>query len=570
MGNDQKVTTAEGNAGNSVFTNTDYWCNRITVSNSQNGQQWSNAGRYTVHLAARRLMILLTLLSLGGQIMNTYLSSRIAYDFSMRLRQDIYTKVLQFSKYEYERFGTSSLITRNTNDVTQVQSLVEMGLKFLIIAPLYLLGGIGLTYSLSPKLSLIFIAVIPFLTAGTILIYKFANPLYEKMQKWIDRLNLLFREGLTGVKVIRAFNRQAEDYNKYQTANLEYTKTAIAAGTIMSAFTPFITLLLNLTTVIILWVGAGSVSQGTMEVGTIMGTISYSAQILMGFAILTNVILAIPRGQISIQRIHEILHTPLSIGEPEVPALPDNSSLKLEHVDFRYPGAKKQALTGIQLNVQTGQTLAIIGSTGSGKSSLVNLLNRLYDVDNGTIRMADVDIRDIPLEELHSRISLAPQRSTLFMGTICDNMKMANPVATDAEIWQALDLACATEFVIGLPDGLDSTVEKNGGNFSGGQKQRLSIARTLLKPADIYIFDDTFSALDYKTDAAVRAGMKRHLVGAIVIIIAQRVSTVIAADQIAVLDDGRLTGVGTHEQLLADNSVYQEVVESQIYREGTA
>lgn len=516
------------------------------------------------------LMIALTIFSLIGQVLNTYISAKIAYKLGMDLRSDIYRKALSFSKSEYDKFGTSSLITRNTNDVTQVQNLIEMGLKFFILSPLYLIGGIGMTFLLSPKLALIFVAVVPFLTIATIIIYKIANPLYGKMQKLQDKLNLYFREGLTGVKVIRAFGKEDDEYQKYRVANQDYTRTSITAATIMAVFVPIITLLISIATLIITWIGAGSVVAGTMEIGTIMGAISYSVQILTGFGILTSVILAIPRGQISVGRIHEVLDTPLSIQDEKTPVLPGNGSLQFEHVDFRYPGAAKRTLEDINFTVQKGQCLAIIGSTGDGKTSLVNLIARLYDVENGCVKIGGTDIRQISQPELHELVSLTPQKSTLFMGTIRENMLMGKPDATDGEIWAALDMACATEFVKGLPSGLDSVIDKSGGNFSGGQKQRLCIARTLIKNAGIYIFDDSFSALDFKTDAAVRSNMKTKRSGAITVIVAQRISTIMGADLIAVLENGRLAGLGTHDGLKATNRVYGEIVDSQTYKEVVA
>lgn len=515
-------------------------------------------------------MIGITIMSLIGQVLNTYISAKISYNMSSKLRKDIYNKALTFSKREYDKFGAASLITRNINDVTQVQSLVEMGLKFLIIAPLYLLGGIVMTYRLSPKLSLIFIGVIPFLAIGTIVIYRFANPLYEKMQKLLDRLNLLFREGLTGVKVIRAFGREEEDYKKYNAINQNYTKTAIKAGTIMSVFTPFITVLLNLTTIIIIWIGSRSIASGTMEIGTTMAAISYSTQILIGFTILASVILAIPRGKISIERINEILDMNLSIIESSKTEVSKNGYLQFEKVYFSYPGAEKKALEDISFKVKEGETLAIIGSTGDGKTSLINLIIRLYDIESGYIKIGDVDIRKIKKSELNHMVSLVPQKSTLFMGSIRDNMLIAKPDATDEEIWEALDLACATEFVSNLNGGLDSMVEKAGGNFSGGQKQRICIARGLLKDANIYIFDDSFSALDFKTDRIIRESIQNKLSKAITVIVAQRVSAVMNADLIAVLDNGKLVGLGTHEELKKSNNVYKEIIDSQMYKEGIA
>lgn len=515
------------------------------------------------------VMIFLSVVSMAGAVLNTLFFSRISYKLGGELRSDVYRKVLCFSKAEFDKFGASSLITRNTNDVTQVQTLVEQGLKFMIMAPIQLIGGIVMTWLLSPTLAFVFVAAIPLLTVSYLVIYKFASPLYAKMQTLLDRLNLTFKEGLTGVKVIRAFGKEEAEFEKYDAVNGEYAKTSISAGTIMGFFLPVITMLLSFASLVIVWIGGKSIAGGAMEVGTIIGAISYGAQILMGFAMLTQVILAIPRGQTSAKRINDVLEQPLAIQDPEAPDSPatDETSLAFEDVDFRYLGASKKALSGISFTVYGGQTLAIIGSTGDGKSSLVNLISRLYDVETGQVRLNGADVRELPQKVLHDKVSFAPQASTLFFGTIRSNMLVGKPDATDAEIWAALDMAQATEFVSSLDKGLDSTVEKAGGNFSGGQKQRLCIARALLKNADIYIFDDSFSALDFKTDSAVRSAMQSKVADAITVIVAQRVSTVMNADLIAVLDQGMLVGLGTHDELKDTNPIYRQIVDSQLYKE---
>ena len=526
-------------------------------------------------LSKGALMIALSLISLVGAIVNTFIFSKISYKLGSQLRAEIYGKALSFSKFEYDKIGTSSLITRNTNDVTQVQNLVEMGLKFLILAPAMLIGGIVMTYLLNPTLALIFLATVPFLTISYLIIYFFARPLYTKMQKLLDQMNLFFREGLNGAKIIRAFSKEEIEFDKYNGVNQSYTQTSISAGTIMSFFIPVITMILSLSTVIIMWKGGKMVGDGTLAVGDIMGAISYSAQILMGFGMLTNIILAIPRGQISANRINEVLEMPLSIvqtgvvQEPKHSKLPTKmrTSLTFDHVDFRYHGADSKTLENITLEVSSGQTLAIIGSTGEGKTTLVSLISRLYDVENGAIKIEHQDIRKYDETKLRALISLTPQKSILFVGTIRSNMLMSKPNATDQEIWEALDIADATEFVSQLPQGLDSVIDKNGGNFSGGQKQRLSIARSILKDAKIYIFDDTFSALDFKTDLKIRQAIRRKLKDAITIIVAQRISTIMDADLIALIDGGKLSGLGTHDDLKAGNEIYQEIIESQFYKE---
>lgn len=515
-------------------------------------------------------MIALSGFGLLCGVCNVYLFSQISYKLGGELRSDIYRKVLSFSKNEFDKMGTATLITRNTNDVTQVQTLVEGVLKYFILAPSMLIGGIIMTWFLNPRLAIIFLCTVPILGVAYIVIYRYASPLYEKMQKLLDNLNLLFREGLTGVKVIRAFRRENQEYEKYKAVNQEYTSNYVKAGTIMSISIPLVTMLISLATVLIVWIGGKGVENGTVEIGSIMAAISYSAQILMGFGMLTNVILAVPRGQISAKRIYEVLDMPISVKEPDKAVSAEGTALVFENVDFRYQGAEKKTLEDINFSVHAGQTLAIIGSTGDGKSSLVNLISRLYDVEKGCIRIGGMDIRNLEQRKLRDLVSFTPQKSTLFYGTIRSNMLKGNSVATDSEIWAVLNMAQATEFVSALPDGLDSVVEKGGGNFSGGQKQRLCIARALLKKAFIYVFDDSFSALDFKTDAAVRYAIGPKLKGAITIIVAQRISTVMNADMILVLDNGKITGLGNHETLKETNPVYQEIIDSQYYREAKA
>lgn len=527
------------------------------------------AGNTTFIWTQGFLMILLSVCGLVGAVLNTLFFSKISYKLGMELREELFDKVLKFSRHEFDKIGTSSLITRNTNDVTQVQTLVEMILKFFILSPAYLIGGIIMTWQMSPSLAMIFVWAIPFLAAAYFVIYRFASPLYARMQKLLDKLNLYFREALTGVKVIRAFGKEEQDFERYSEVNQAYAKTSVKAGTIMSLFVPGISFLLGLVTVLITWTGSQGIAAGTIDVGSLIGAVSYSAQILMGFAMLTAVIMAVPRGQISAKRIGEVLDMPLSIEDPQKAgeAGAEEFTLTFEDVDFRYFGAEKKTLSGINFTVRKGQTLAVIGSTGEGKSSLAQLVLRLYDVEEGHVKINGTDVRSLPQEGLHKMVSFSPQASTLFMGTIRFNMLVGKPDATDDEIWAALDMAQASEFVRRLPDGLDSPVEKGGGNFSGGQKQRLCIARTLLKKAEIYIFDDSFSALDFKTDAMVRAAMKKKLDNAITVIVAQRISTVMDADLIAVLDKGTLAGLGTHEELSRNNPVYREILDSQVYKE---
>ncbi|GGD00788.1 ABC transporter ATP-binding protein [Enterococcus wangshanyuanii] len=514
-------------------------------------------------------MLGFAVISFGGALINIYISAKISYRLGGELREALFKKITSFSQKEVDRFGSSSLITRNTNDVTQVQNLVEMGLKFLILAPFYLVGGIYFAYRLSPSLTLIFVSVTPIILLVCWLIFHYTNPLFDKMQRKIDRLNLIFKEGLTGIKVIHAFNKEEVEYQRYQKENESYTKLAIRSNTIFSFLMPFMTLMMSLATIAITWLGAGFIDTGQMEIGTMMGVVSYAAQILMGVAILTMVISSIPRGQISAKRINEVLDTK-NVIQDGTTELAENPSMidriTLDQVSFSYDGAEQEALAKINLSVKSGETLAIIGSTGSGKTTLVNLLDRLYDPSQGTIRFNEQILTQLSQEDWHEQVSLVPQVNQLFFGTIRENLLVGNQAATDAELWKALDLAQASEFVQ-IQGGLDGAVEKNGGNFSGGQKQRLCLARAFIKQAALYIFDDSFSALDFKTDAMIQKNMKKDLNHAIKVVVAQRITTVKEATKILVLNEGRAVGLGTHEELAKTNPVYQEIILSQEEKE---
>jgi ABC-type multidrug transport system fused ATPase/permease subunit len=512
-------------------------------------------------------MLGIAVCGLLGAICNTLIFSQLSYKLGGQLRSEVYSKAMSFGKYEFDTIGPSSLITRNTNDVTQVQTLVEMSLKFFLMAPITMVGGIVLTYVISPTLASVFIATVPLLIIAYSIIYRSANPLYSKMQRLLDQLNLSFREGLTGARVIRAFRKDDAEYDKYKAANHDYTKTAVTAGTITCFFVPLIALMINFATIVITWLAGRGVANGTMQVGDIMACVSYAAQILTGVSMVTMILSTIPRGQTSAKRIYKVLDMPLSIAEPVTAESGTGTSLVFEHVDFRYPGAQRKTLQDISLAVKGGQTLAVIGSTGDGKTSLINLISRMYDVESGSVLLGGTDVRRMSEENLHDFVSVAAQKSILFFGTIRSNMLVAKPDATDDEIWRALDMAQASEFVRSLDTGLDSAVEKGGGNFSGGQKQRLCIARALLMQAAIYVFDDSFSALDFKTDRAVRAAIKTDLKHAITVIVAQRISTVMDADMIAVLDKGKLSGFGTHDELKEQSTVYREIIASQFYEE---
>ena len=537
----------------------------LTAGIVNNGVIKGNVG-YIWHQGL--IMVSFAVMSLVAALVNTYVAAKIAYGLGSGLRFDIFRKTTCFANDEFDKIGPASLITRNTNDVTQVQTLIEMGLKFFIMAPLYLFGGIILSWRLSPKLSLAFICAAPFITLACVLVFRNANPLFLKLQTKLDELNLIFREGLTGIKIIRAFNRGEWEYKRYLHANADYAQKAIRVNVLMGFLMPVTSIFMSMAAIAITWMGALGVSLGNMEIGTIIGVITYSTQIQIGFLVLANIINLIPRGQTSAKRIYEVLDMETAIRDPETPRHLDTACARLafNDVSFRYQDAEECALENVSFAVERGQTLAIIGSTGSGKSTLLNLLMRFYDASRGHIEICGTDIRNVPQHELRAAVSLAPQQSFLFQGTVRDNIKMGDPEASDDAVWQALGLADADGFVRELEGGLDGIVEKGGGNFSGGQKQRLGIARALIKKAPVYAFDDSFSALDFKTDARIRAAIKPALKDAITLIVAQRISTVMHANMIVVLDDGKVAGLGTHDELAATNRVYREILQSQFER----
>ncbi|MGX7417623.1 ABC transporter ATP-binding protein [Carnobacterium gallinarum] len=511
------------------------------------------------------IMLGFSLVSFAAALVNTYISAKISYRLGNKIREEVYQKILAFSNVEFDRFGASSLITRNTNDVTQIQSLVEMGLKFLILAPIYLVGGVYLSYRLSPALTVPYLLSVPLLLLISIIVFKISNPLFEKMQKSIDKLNLIFKEGLTGMKVIHAFNRENEEYSRYEKENQTYTGISIKSNTLLNFIMPFMYLVMSIVMIVVTWLGAGFIDSGSMEIGTLIGVTAYSTQILMGVGLITNVVSSIPRGQVSAKRVHAILDHPLAITNGEITHHQEHSTaatIAMDHVSFTYQGAEKAVFQDINFSVNQGESIAIIGSTGSGKTTLINLINRFYDVSQGSIKLFGEDIRHWKESALHDEISLVPQQNSLFFGTVRENLQKAKPDAGDELIWWALEQAEAAEFLRD-ENGLDTAVEKNGGNFSGGQRQRLCLARAFIKKAAIYVFDDSFSALDFKTDALIQQHLQTEFKEAAKIIVAQRITTVKNATRILVLDKGQVAGYGTHESLAAENSVYQEIINSQ-------
>lgn len=512
-------------------------------------------------------MLGFSLISIAAATGNVFLAARQSQKLGKTLRSEIYTKVTNFSNDEIDEIGTASLITRTTNDVIQIQNVVMMFLRMMIMAPIMLIGASFLAYSKDGQLTQIFLYVLPILAIFIGVVMFFAVPLFKAIQKKTDKLNLVFREGLTGIRVIRAFNRSKSETERFAEANKDFMDTSIKVNTIMSLMLPVMTFIMSGTNIAIIWFGGQYIGNGTLEVGNLLAFMTYAMQILMSFMMLSMVFIFIPRGQASAVRINEVLNMDSKIKDPENPAkLPTEKqgTLDFNHVDFRYTGAENLALKDIDFHGKNGQTIAIIGGTGSGKSTLSNLLGRFYDVENGSIEINGVDIRQMKQQDLRDAVGYVPQKAMLFTGTIRENLKYGNPDATDEELWHALEIAQSKNFVAAMPEGLDSYVEQGGGNFSGGQKQRLCIARALVKKADIYVFDDSFSALDFKTDAALRKALKPETKESVVVLVAQRISTVIDADIILVLDEGQLVGQGTHEDLKATNETYQEIINSQL------
>lgn len=516
-------------------------------------------------------MLGFSLISIIAAVCNVYLAARTSQGLGQKLRSDIYRKVINFSHDEMDQVGTSSLITRTTNDVVQIQNVAMMFLRMMIMAPIMLIGASFLAYQKDAQLTSIFLVVLPIMALFIGGVMYFAVPLFKAMQKKTDRINLVFREGLTGVRVIRAFRRDKFEQERFDEANTDYTQNAKKVYSIMSVMFPAMTLIMSGTNIAITWMGGHLIANQAMQVGNLLAFMTYAMQILMSFMMLSMVFVFIPRAQASAVRINEVLdlHTPI-----EDPATPKTfgdqpASLAFNQVNFRYQNAEHLALENVDFQMTAGQTVAVIGGTGSGKTTLVNLIPRFYDVETGEVTVKGLNVKDVTLHDIHQQVAFVPQKANLFTGTIRENMQYGNPNATDDEIWHALEIAQSKDFVSELEGGLDSHVEQGGGNFSGGQRQRLAIARALVKKVAVYVFDDSFSALDFKTDALLRKALKEdaEIQKSVVVIVGQRVSTVADADTILVLDEGQLVGKGSHAELKANNATYQEIINSQI-REG--
>ncbi|NNU74806.1 ABC transporter ATP-binding protein [Clostridium estertheticum] len=519
-----------------------------------------------------RIGVIMLVISLGGVICSViaaFLSSKASVGLGRIVRNKLFAKVEGFSLHEFDKVGTATLITRTTNDVTQVQTATVMIFSIMLFAPLTAIGGIVMALREDATLTWIFAVVIPLLGIIIGITLKFAMPLFKLMQVKIDKLNLVLRESLTGIRVVRAFNRINTEKVRFDDANSDLMNNAVKVNKIMAFLLPIMMFIMNVTTVAIIWFGAKRIDANSMEVGSLIAFIQYGMQILFGFLMLAMVFIMIPRAQASAIRINEVLDMEPEIIDPKNTKLADKQSgyVDFKDVTFSYPGADQPAISNITFSARPGETTAIIGGTGSGKSTLINLIPRFYDVTSGAILVDGVDVREMSQESLRSKIGFVPQNTVLFTGTIAENIKYGKDNATTAEIKHAATVAQATDFINGMKEGYNHPIAQGGTNVSGGQKQRLSIARALVRQPEIYIFDDSFSALDFKTDAKLRAALKNETSKSTVIIIAQRVATVMDADRIIVIDDGSIAGIGTHKELLTSCKIYHEIVSSQLSEE---
>jgi ATP-binding cassette subfamily B protein len=520
------------------------------------------------------LMLLMSIVATACAIGGSYFSSKVATGFGRALRRAIFVHIEYLSIHQFERFSSASLITRTTNDTTQVQQMLIMMLTMVISAPMMAVGGVILALSQDPQLAWVLVAVMPVMALVFGLIMRRAVPLSQSMQAKIDRLNQVLGEGLSGVRVIRAFDRGVYQRGRFDQANLDLTNTAISVNHLIALLMPALILMLNFTSIAIIWVGSHRIDQGVMQVGAMIASLQYAMQILFAVFMVTAMFVMLPRASASASRINDVLDVTPEIVDPAVPAPPTSGPsrghVEFQNVTFQYPGAEEPALAGVSFTAHPGEVTAIVGGTGSGKSTLAGLIPRFYDVNDGRVLVDGVDVRDLTQEDLRGRIGFVPQKAVLFTGSVAANVRYGRGEASDEDVRQAAQVAQALEFVETMPEQFASAVSQGGVNLSGGQKQRLAIARALARNAEIYVFDDSFSALDFATDARLRAALAGAVAQATVFIVAQRVSTVIGADRIVVLDEGRVAGIGTHAELLERCGVYREIVASQVSLEEVA
>ncbi len=510
-------------------------------------------------------MLAVSVAQIVATVLAVYLSSRSSMGMGRDLRASIFRRVGDFSAQEVSRFGAPTLISRNTNDVTQVQMVVFMGLAIMVSAPINMIGGIIMALRQDVGLSWLVAVAVPVLAVAVGLVIRQMLPQFRLMQTSIDSVNQIMREQITGIRVVRAFVREDYETDRFGGANATLTGTALRVGRLQALIFPIVMIILNASTVGVLWFGAARVDSGDLQVGALTAFMAYLIQILFAVMMATFMSMMIPRASVSSERIAEVLDTPSSVAEPAHPvrSIAPGSAVVFDHVDFHYPGAESPVLCDVTFRAEPGETTAVIGSTGAGKTTLVNLVPRLFDISGGSLTVGGVEVREADLDTLWSKIGLIPQRPYLFTGTVASNLRYGNPEATDEELWEALRIAQARDFVERMPDRLESPITQGGTNVSGGQRQRLAIARALVRRPEVYLFDDAFSALDLATDARLRQALRPVTREATVIVVAQRVSTIIDADRIVVLDDGVVVGQGTHTQLLQSCETYQQIVESQ-------
>ena len=511
------------------------------------------------------IMLAVTLVQITFSVGAVYYGSKVAMGFGRDVRRSLFHQVNDFSSREVAQFGAPSLITRITNDVQQVQMLVLMTCTLLLAAPFTTIGGVFLAMHQDLGLSRILVVAMPVLAVTLAVIIMSMVPTFRLMQERIDRINVILREQLTGIRVLRAFVREPEETERFRLANQAVTETALRGGRLQSLMFPTATLFINISSVAVVWFGSDRIAEGVMQPGAMIAFLTYLTQILMSVMMATWMAALLPRASVSAERIQEVLHTPSSvvISASAITELSRTAELNFNDVGFHYPGAEEPVLKDINFTVRAGQTMAVIGSTGSGKTTLVNLVTRLFDATAGSVVLDGVDVRDLAPEALWSRVGIVPQKPYLFSGTIASNLQYGKDDATEEEMWEALRVAQAEDFVRAMPGGLNAVIAQGGTNVSGGQRQRLAIARALIRHPEIYLFDDSFSALDLTTDAKLRAALKPLAQNAVVLVVAQRVSTIRDADQILVLEDGECVGLGTHDELIATCPTYQEIVDSQ-------
>jgi ATP-binding cassette subfamily B protein len=530
-------------------------------------------GDTTYILQVGAVMLAVTLVSALAAIASVYFGSRTSMGLGRDTRGALFRRVQEFSQAEVNRFGAPSLITRTTNDVQQVQMVVLMMLNVVLMAPMMAIGGVIMALRLNVTLSTVILVAIPIMGAFIGFVISRATPLFMSMQKKIDRINQVTREFLSGVRVIRAFDRTAYEEKRFDVANRDLTDTSLKVGRLFAMVFPAVTLIMNVTTIAIMWFGGRQIADGSMPIGDLTAFLQYVFMILFSVLMATFMFVMVPRAAVSAQRIMEVLDVEPSIVDPERPArdVPEAGLVEFRDVEFRYPGAEEPVLSGITFTARPGETTAIVGSTGSGKTTLISLIPRFYEATGGAVLVDGVDVRELSQQDLWRRIGLVPQKSFLFNGTVADNLRHGDEEAAEERLWHYLEIAQGRDFVEAMPEGLETHVAQGGASVSGGQRQRLAIARALAKQARIQIYDDSFSALDFTTDAKLRAALHKHTADATVIIVAQRVGTIMHADQIVVLDDdGTIAGKGTHEELLETSETYREIVTSQLGVEGAA